>query len=57
MLYGRIFGDRETHFYLDLVSVTADFLLLLSLLADLINQLVGQLGVVLRLVTEGSWPS
>ena len=46
----------ETHCYLDLVSVTADLLLLLllRLLADLTVQLVGQLGVVLGLVTEGS---
>ena len=49
----------ETHCYLDLVSVTADLLLLLllRLLADLTVQLVGQLGVVLGLVAEGAWRS
>ena len=50
---------RVLRVYLDLISDTADFLLLLSLLilADLIVQLVGQLSVVLRLVTVGSCQS
>ena len=42
-------------FYLDLIQGTADFLLLLRLLADLSVQLVSQLSVVLRLVAVGFW--
>ena len=43
--------------YLDLIPGTADSLLHLPLLADLVVQLLCQLHIVLRLVTEGSWPS
>ena len=53
----KYFSDHCLQCYLDLVSVTADLLLLLllRLLADLTVQLVGQLSVVLGLVNEGIW--
>ena len=55
----RYFSDTELYektlnCYLDLISDTADFLLHLSLLADLSVQLLCQVAVVLGLVTEGS---
>ena len=40
--------------YLDMIPGTADSLLHLRLLADLVVQLLCQLHIVLRLVTEGS---
>ena len=50
------FYEKTVGYYLDLISSTADFLFLLSLLilADLSVQPVGQLRVVLRPVTVGS---
>ena len=53
------FYEKTVGYYLDLISSTADFLFLLSLLilADLSVQPVGQLRVVLRPVTVGSWRS
>ena len=53
----QFYVEKTVDFYLDLISGTADFLLHLSLLADLSVQLVCQLSVVLRLITVGSCSS